>query len=88
MNTKSSIQEQQEEESEFESQRPETIHKEDDGAETRNSFNEGYYEKFFVEQQKLGRGFRGSVFHCIHMLDGVQLGTFAVKKIPVGKFFV
>lgn len=29
-----------------------------------NAFNEGYYEKFFVEKKKLGRGFRGSVFLC------------------------
>lgn len=29
-----------------------------------NAFNQGYYEKFFVEKKKLGRGFRGSVFLC------------------------
>lgn len=29
-----------------------------------NAFNQGYYEKFFVEENKLGKGFRGSVFLC------------------------
>ncbi|KAI7850637.1 kinase-like domain-containing protein [Circinella umbellata] len=49
-----------------------------------NAFNEGYYEKFFVERKKLGRGFRGSVFLCEHELDGVKLGKYAVKKVAVG----
>lgn len=29
-----------------------------------NAFNQGYYSKFFVEMNKLGKGFRGSVFLC------------------------
>lgn len=29
-----------------------------------NAFNQGYYSKFFVEVNKLGKGFRGSVFLC------------------------
>ncbi|KAI9322275.1 kinase-like domain-containing protein [Dichotomocladium elegans] len=49
-----------------------------------NAFNEGYYEKFFVEKKKLGRGFRGSVYLCEHELDGVRLGKYAVKKVAVG----
>ncbi|KAI9489035.1 kinase-like domain-containing protein [Zychaea mexicana] len=49
-----------------------------------NAFNEGYYEKFFVERKKLGRGFRGSVYLCEHELDGVKLGKYAVKKVAVG----
>ncbi|KAI8142073.1 kinase-like domain-containing protein [Fennellomyces sp. T-0311] len=52
-----------------------------------NAFNEGYYEKFFVERKKLGRGFRGSVYLCevsMHELDGVKLGKYAVKKVAVG----
>jgi len=48
------------------------------------SFNQGYYERFFVEQQKLGRGYRGSVFLCQHVLDSVPLATYAVKKVAVG----
>nr|KAJ3423202.1 putative serine/threonine-protein kinase iks1 [Polyrhizophydium stewartii] len=48
------------------------------------SFNQGYYDRFFVEERKLGRGQRGSVFLCQHVLDKVPLGQFAVKAIPVG----
>ncbi|KAJ3158448.1 putative serine/threonine-protein kinase iks1 [Geranomyces michiganensis] len=49
-----------------------------------SSFNQGYYDRFFVEERKLGRGLRGSVFLCQHVLDQVPLGQFAVKAIPVG----
>ncbi|KAJ8328056.1 putative serine/threonine-protein kinase iks1 [Batrachochytrium dendrobatidis] len=49
-----------------------------------DSFNQGYYDRFFVEEKKLGRGQRGSVFLCQHVLDKVPLGQFAVKAIPVG----
>ncbi|KAG1053952.1 hypothetical protein G6F43_004005 [Rhizopus delemar] len=51
-----------------------------------NAFNQGYYSKFFVELKKLGKGFRGSVFLCEiqHMLDGVKLGKYAVKKVAIG----
>ncbi|KAI7834746.1 kinase-like domain-containing protein [Kickxella alabastrina] len=49
-----------------------------------NSFNQGYYERFFTEQNKLGKGLRGSVFSCQHILDGVYLGHYAVKKVAVG----
>jgi serine/threonine protein kinase len=49
-----------------------------------NSFNQGYYERFFVQQAQLGRGFRGSVYTCQHVLDNVSLATYAVKKVPVG----
>ncbi|KAJ2707415.1 putative serine/threonine-protein kinase iks1 [Coemansia sp. IMI 203386] len=48
------------------------------------SFNQGYYERFFTEQNKLGKGLRGSVFSCQHVLDGVYLGHYAVKKVAVG----
>lgn len=46
---------------------------------------QGYYDKFFVEERKLGRGQRGSVFYVQHILNGIPLGHFAVKIIPVGK---
>ncbi|OIR57001.1 MAG: IKS protein kinase [Amphiamblys sp. WSBS2006] len=49
-----------------------------------NSFNQGYYARFFKERKQLGRGNRGSVFLCRHVLDGISLGLYAVKKIPIG----
>ncbi|KAI9030404.1 kinase-like domain-containing protein [Hyaloraphidium curvatum] len=49
------------------------------------SFNDGYYERFFIEVAKLGRGYRGSVFLCQHLLDGIALSEYAIKKIPVGE---
>ncbi|KAJ3272448.1 putative serine/threonine-protein kinase iks1 [Terramyces sp. JEL0728] len=53
--------------------------------EFSQSLNQGYYDKFFVEQKKLGRGQRGSVFLAQHVLQGVNIGMFAVKAIPVGE---
>ncbi|RKP38994.1 kinase-like domain-containing protein, partial [Dimargaris cristalligena] len=47
-------------------------------------FNQGYYRNFFVEEKKLGRGLRGSVFLCQHVLDKIPLGLYAVKKVAVG----
>jgi len=49
-----------------------------------SSFNNGYYERFFIERKKLGRGYRGSVFLCHHVLDQVFLGEYAIKKVAVG----
>lgn len=48
------------------------------------SFNQGYYQKFFKEGRKLGRGAGGSVFLCQHQIEGIPLGEYAVKKVPVG----
>ena len=45
----------------------------------------GYYDRFFIELQKLGRGQRGSVFLVQHVLNEVELGLFAIKAIPVGE---
>ncbi|PWN51286.1 kinase-like protein [Violaceomyces palustris] len=45
---------------------------------------QGYYGRFFVEIKKLGRGARGTVFLCQHVLNGNKLGKYAIKKIPVG----
>ncbi|KAJ2848743.1 putative serine/threonine-protein kinase iks1, partial [Coemansia brasiliensis] len=56
----------------------------DTGGVAESSFNQGYYERFFAEQRKLGKGLRGSVFSCQHILDGVYLGHYAVKKVAVG----
>ncbi|CAG8733700.1 16705_t:CDS:2, partial [Cetraspora pellucida] len=50
---------------------------------SESSFNQGYYERFFIEERKLGRGSRGSVFLCKHVLDNVHLGEYAIKKVAV-----
>ncbi|KAF9964911.1 putative serine/threonine-protein kinase iks1 [Mortierella alpina] len=51
---------------------------------SHNALNQGYYGRFFVETKKLGRGYRGSVFLCQHILDGIHLGEYAIKKVAVG----
>ncbi|PVU90807.1 hypothetical protein BB560_006176 [Smittium megazygosporum] len=48
------------------------------------SFNNGYYKRFFIEGTQLGKGLRGSVFHCQHVLENVLLGEYAIKKVAVG----
>ncbi|WVF70093.1 hypothetical protein IAT40_004881 [Kwoniella sp. CBS 6097] len=45
----------------------------------------GYYERFFREEKKLGMGAEGSVFLATHVIGGNVLGTYAVKKIAVGR---
>ncbi|WRT65045.1 uncharacterized protein IL334_001987 [Kwoniella shivajii] len=45
----------------------------------------GYYERFFKEECKLGMGAEGSVFLATHIIGGNVLGTYAVKKIAVGR---
>lgn len=45
---------------------------------------EGYYAKHFTEVHKVGGGAVGAVYLCRHVMEGVTLGLFAVKKIPVG----
>jgi hypothetical protein len=60
--------------------------------EDNNSYlNNGYYDKFFIEMKRIGRGHSGQgnrsltpVFLCRHVLDGVDLGSFAVKAVPTG----
>lgn len=49
-----------------------------------SSFTPGYFQRFFVEVKELGRGGRGVVLLVKHVLDGVPLGDFACKRIPVG----
>uniref|UniRef100_A0A3B0NJ59 Serine/threonine kinase, putative n=1 Tax=Theileria annulata TaxID=5874 RepID=A0A3B0NJ59_THEAN len=44
----------------------------------------GYYKRFFIEGPKLGSGSYGHVYNCIHILDELILGEYAVKKIPIG----
>ena len=49
-----------------------------------HAFSPGYFERFFVEERELGRGGKGVVLLVKHVLDGVSLGHFALKRIPVG----
>lgn len=48
------------------------------------AFTQGYFKKFFVEETILGRGGKGVVLLVKHMLDGVSLGYYACKRVPVG----
>ncbi|BFZ53022.1 putative serine/threonine-protein kinase iks1 [Savitreella phatthalungensis] len=48
------------------------------------SFNQGYCSRFFVEQGQIGRGGRGTVFRVQHVIEGISLGIFALKRIAVG----
>ena len=48
-------------------------------------FNQGYYDKFFIEQSKLGRGHTGTVFKVRHVIDNIELGLFAIKCVPIGE---
>lgn len=51
---------------------------------SETAFSPNYFEKFFVEERELGRGGRGVVLLVRHVLDGVPLGHFACKRVPVG----
>lgn len=44
--------------------------------------------RFFVEEGELGRGGKGVVLLVKHVLDGVSLGHFACKRVPVGMYRV
>ncbi|KAF1845182.1 kinase-like protein [Cucurbitaria berberidis CBS 394.84] len=48
------------------------------------AFSPNYFKSFFVEERELGRGGKGVVLLVQHVLDGVQLGKFACKRVPVG----
>ncbi|TKA83024.1 hypothetical protein B0A55_00827 [Friedmanniomyces simplex] len=49
-----------------------------------SAFSQGYFKQFFVEQGLLGKGGNGVVLLVEHFMDGVSLGQFACKRIPVG----
>ena len=76
----------------FETPSPISDHKRDIHAGTAQSapgisssaFSPGYFKRFFVEERELGRGGRGVVLLVKHELDGVSLGHFACKRVPVG----
>lgn len=63
---------------------PPTDHPTIHGGVSQQSMNSGYYARFFQEQKRLGRGARGSVYLCTHVLDGIALASYAVKKVPIG----
>ncbi|EEH18133.1 IKS protein kinase [Paracoccidioides brasiliensis Pb03] len=48
------------------------------------AFSTNYFERFFVEERELGRGGKGVVLLVKHVLDGVPLGHYACKRVPVG----
>ncbi|KAF2001933.1 kinase-like protein [Amniculicola lignicola CBS 123094] len=48
------------------------------------AFSPNYFKTFFVVERELGRGGKGVVLLVNHMLDGVSLGQFACKRVPVG----
>lgn len=51
---------------------------------SETAFSPNYFERFFVEERELGRGGRGVVILVKHVLDGVTLGHFACKRVPIG----
>ncbi|CAG5158517.1 uncharacterized protein ALTATR162_LOCUS5119 [Alternaria atra] len=48
------------------------------------AFSPNYFKDFFIEERELGRGGKGVVLLVQHILDGVHLGKFACKRVPVG----
>ncbi|WVR04408.1 hypothetical protein IAU60_001410 [Kwoniella sp. DSM 27419] len=57
----------------------------EDGLDQADLPARGYYERFFKEEKKLGMGAEGSVYLATHVIGGNVLGTYAVKKIAVGR---
>lgn len=49
-----------------------------------SAFSPNYFQRFFVEKGELGRGGKGVVLLVEHVLDGVSLGQYACKRVPVG----
>ncbi|TVY39811.1 putative serine/threonine-protein kinase [Lachnellula subtilissima] len=50
----------------------------------KEAFSPNYFKTFFTEEKELGRGGKGVVLLVKHELDGVSLGQFACKRVPVG----
>lgn len=48
------------------------------------SFNDGFFQRNFIEERMLGKGGKGVVLLVKHMLGNNDLGHFACKRIPVG----
>ena len=51
---------------------------------SETAFAPKYFERFFLVEKELGRGGRGVVLLVKHVLDGVTLGHFACKRVPIG----
>lgn len=51
-------------------------------------FIPGYFRKFFKTLSLLGNGARGSVYKVVHRIGDIDLGIFALKKIPIGNDMV
>lgn len=51
---------------------------------SKHAFSPNYFKTFFVEERELGRGGKGVVLLVRHVLDSVDLGVFACKRVPVG----
>lgn len=49
-----------------------------------DAFSPGYFKTFFELERELGRGGNGVVFLVRHVINEVDLGRFACKRIPVG----
>jgi serine/threonine protein kinase len=47
--------------------------------------NGGYYRRFFQEEKRLGSGGYGAVYLVRHQIRGVDLGHYAMKKVPCGE---
>ena len=43
-----------------------------------------YPNQSLMKERKLGSGSFGSVYLCTHMMDEIELGVFAVKKLALG----
>ncbi|KAK5113359.1 hypothetical protein LTR62_003458 [Meristemomyces frigidus] len=54
------------------------------GEISSSAFSPGYFKQFFVERAILGKGGNGVVMLIEHVMDGISLGQFACKRIPVG----
>jgi serine/threonine protein kinase len=50
----------------------------------REAFSPNYFSTFFTEERELGRGGKGVVLLVQHVIDGLPLGHFACKRVPVG----
>jgi serine/threonine protein kinase len=51
---------------------------------SQSAFTPNYFKSFFGEERELGRGGKGVVLLVTHKIDGVRLGQFACKRVPVG----
>ncbi|EMC99661.1 hypothetical protein BAUCODRAFT_345072 [Baudoinia panamericana UAMH 10762] len=49
-----------------------------------SAFSPDFFKRNFVEQGVLGRGGHGVVLLVEHFMDGVSLGQYACKRVPVG----